>query len=93
MSSSSKIFLALIAGAAIGATLGILLAPDKGSETMKSLNDLKDSFLDNLKEKAEKSLDAISDATESIAGKITNRVDLAEELVKSGTDSLKSKVK
>jgi gas vesicle protein len=50
MSNSSKILIGFIAGAAIGGALGILLAPDKGSETRKRIvekgNDLGDSLVD-----------------------------------------------
>jgi gas vesicle protein len=52
MNSTSKILLGFIAGAAIGGALGILLAPDKGSETRRKIvekgTDLSDSLKDNL---------------------------------------------
>lgn len=57
-SSTSKILLTFVAGAAIGAAVGILLAPDKGSETRRKLmekgSDLGDSiagFGETVKEK------------------------------------------
>ena len=37
MNTTSKILLGFIAGAAIGGALGILLAPDKGSETRRKI--------------------------------------------------------
>lgn len=50
MSNSSKILIGFIAGAAIGGLLGILMAPDKGSETRRRIvekgNDLGDSLVD-----------------------------------------------
>jgi gas vesicle protein len=56
--NTSKILLTFIAGAAIGAALGVLLAPDKGSETRRKLmekgSDLGDSiagFGETVKEK------------------------------------------
>jgi gas vesicle protein len=58
MSNTSKVLLGLIAGAAIGGALGILLAPDKGSETRRKIvekgSDLGDSiagFGENLRDK------------------------------------------
>lgn len=43
--------LALLAGAAIGATIGILFAPDKGSETRKKMKEGLDDLKDQTKSK------------------------------------------
>ena len=37
MNSTSKVLVSFLAGAAIGGALGILLAPDKGSETRRKI--------------------------------------------------------
>jgi gas vesicle protein len=46
--NSSKVFIGFLVGAAIGGALGILLAPDKGSETRRRIiekgNDIGDSI-------------------------------------------------
>ncbi|HMH21866.1 MAG TPA: YtxH domain-containing protein [Puia sp.] len=48
--NSSKLLLGFVVGAAIGGALGILLAPDKGTETRRKImekgNDLSDSIKD-----------------------------------------------
>ncbi|MBS1660010.1 MAG: YtxH domain-containing protein [Bacteroidetes bacterium] len=46
--SNSKVLVGFLVGAAVGGALGLLLAPDKGSETRKKIietgNDLGDSI-------------------------------------------------
>ncbi|MBA3681241.1 MAG: YtxH domain-containing protein [Bacteroidetes bacterium] len=51
MKDSGKLIGALLLGAAVGAVIGILVAPDKGSETRKSLLNGAKDLADNLKEK------------------------------------------
>lgn len=52
MSKSSNTVLGLLAGTAIGATLGILFAPDKGSITRQRLSEEAINAKDNLATKA-----------------------------------------
>lgn len=62
MNTTGKVLAGILAGAAAGAILGVLFAPDKGSETRKKIatktKDIKDDvkgkftdFLENVKEK------------------------------------------
>jgi gas vesicle protein len=51
--SNTKLLLALLGGAAAGAALGMLFAPDKGSETRKSISDAARRITDALLSKAE----------------------------------------
>ena len=56
-SSNGKIVAAFIAGLAAGAGLGILLAPDKGSNTRRQL---RESF-DSLSEKAKEGIEELGE--------------------------------
>ncbi len=46
-----RIILGIVAGLAVGAIVGILIAPDKGSATRKKLIHKGETYVDNLKEK------------------------------------------
>lgn len=48
---SSRGFIAFLAGAAVGATLGILLAPDKGEESRKKVKKTAEDYIEKVKEK------------------------------------------
>ena len=50
-SSTGNILIAVLAGAVVGAGIGILLAPDKGSETRKKLKEGMDKSKGDLMEK------------------------------------------
>ena len=58
MKNEEKILIGFIAGAAIGAALGILFAPDKGSETRRKINEegkkMAEEFGDRFSEEKEK---------------------------------------
>jgi gas vesicle protein len=53
MSNNTNSVLALLLGAAVGAGVGILFAPDKGSKTREKIKDGFDDEKDNLKHKFE----------------------------------------
>ena len=48
---SGKVLLGVLAGVAVGATLGILFAPDKGSVTRKKISVKGDAYAEELEEK------------------------------------------
>ncbi|CAN5590818.1 hypothetical protein BH11BAC1_BH11BAC1_20370 [soil metagenome] len=63
MSKNSNSLFALLGGLAIGAAIGILLAPDKGSETRKKMADAAKKAADKVKE----GMNATSDVDEPVA--------------------------
>ncbi len=65
MSSGSKVLLGVLAGAAAGAILGVLFAPDKGNETRRRLSEGSKDIAGSLKEKFSDLVDNIADKYES----------------------------
>ena len=63
--NTGKTLLALLAGAAIGAVAGILMAPDKGSKTREKIKDSLDEAKKNLKNK-------LDTASEDLKSKVSN---------------------
>jgi len=68
MKNSSKVLIALGVGLAIGGVLGVLFAPEAGSETRKKVAEEGKKFADSLKKKMrtakEKMEEAVSEEME-----------------------------
>lgn len=72
--SKSKVLAGLLVGAAAGAVLGLLLAPEKGSDTRKKISDKKNKFGEDLKNK-------FGEVKETIKGKYDSIRSDANELL------------
>jgi gas vesicle protein len=81
MNSTGKILTALAAGVAVGALLGVLFAPDKGTETRKKINDQGKKLADDLKEKLNKGKNDLNDLKEEISHTVKEKV---QEFTKQG---------
>lgn len=75
--STSKILLGFVAGAAIGAALGILFAPDKGTETRRKISEQGNDLADNLKGK-------FSDLVDGVKDKFSSMKSEAEDVAEKG---------
>ncbi|MDQ3193289.1 MAG: YtxH domain-containing protein [Bacteroidota bacterium] len=62
----NNILLTFLAGAAAGAVLGILFAPDRGSNTRKKITDQTMDFTNDLQESGTKILDSLDDLRERV---------------------------
>jgi gas vesicle protein len=66
--STTKTLLGFVAGAAVGAALGILFAPDKGTETRRKISEQSNDLADNLKGKFTDLVDGVKDKFSSLKG-------------------------
>ncbi len=62
--NAGKILLAVLAGLAAGALIGILFAPEKGIDTRKKITKKGDDYMDSIRDKFEEILSSIKDKYE-----------------------------
>lgn len=87
--SSGKVVLGLLAGIAAGAVLGILLAPEKGSDTRKKISKKGKDYSDSLKNKFDEFKETISEKFDKVKDEVTG---FAEQ-VKTKSEKVKMDVK
>lgn len=74
MNDNSKVVVALLAGLAAGAALGILFAPDKGSDTRDKLSQSLKDFGDLIKEKAADEINNLSGLKDKVVNSIKGKL-------------------
>ena len=74
--SSGKVLLGLLAGVAVGATLGILFAPEKGKSIRKKISRKGDDYIEGLEEKFNEFIENITGKYQSVK---EEAIRLAEE--------------
>jgi len=79
--SNSKTVLGFLAGAAVGSILGILFAPEKGTETRRKISDSGSDLTDSLKSKFNDFIDGIKDTYQGVR-------DDAEDLADEGASKI-----
>jgi len=81
MNENGKVVTALLAGVAVGAVLGLLFAPEKGSETRDKINDSLADLGDAIKERAEEQFDQINELKEKLVATLKSKVSKIETAI------------
>jgi len=78
MNDNTKVVVALLAGLAAGAALGILFAPDAGNETRDKLSDSLKNLGDSIKETAASEIDNLTGLKDKIINNFKAKIADAE---------------
>jgi gas vesicle protein len=79
MNDNSKVIVALLAGLAAGAVLGILFAPEKGTETRDKLSESLKKLGDTIRETAANEIDNLVGLKDKVVDNIKSKINTATE--------------
>ena len=93
--TSGNSLLALLTGALIGAGIGILYAPDKGTKTREKIKDGFQDAKDDLKNKLNNSKDNLEDSFEDMVSNVSHKTEdlilfLEQKLAEMNTSLINS---
>jgi gas vesicle protein len=80
MTNSNKIILGLVGAAAVGIAIGILLAPEKGSDARKKIAETANDIASRVGEWVNTGKDKVEDLANTVGQKANQAVDKAEKV-------------
>jgi gas vesicle protein len=90
--SKSKIAMGFLIGAAAGAVLGILFAPDEGKKTRKKISQKSTDISDNLKESFNDFVDGIKKTYSKAKGQAEDMVETGKAKMNTFKNEMKNTV-
>lgn len=97
MKDQAKIIAALLIGAAAGAALGLLFAPDSGESLRGDIADYVNDLVSSAKDKAQSTAEDLkaygNNVVERAKGQFSDHVDEAKDYAANGVNEGKAKVK
>lgn len=93
MSSTGKVFLGVLAGAAVGAALGILFAPDKGSNTRAKLSKTGEDYLEDFKNKFSEIIEGSKESLATVKSSADDMMEKGRTKAQEVKSELKSEFK
>ncbi|MEQ7798227.1 YtxH domain-containing protein [Pedobacter sp. ASV1-7] len=79
MNDNSKVLVGLLVGLAAGTALGLLFAPEKGSETRDRLSQSLKDLGDSIKDKAIDEINNLSNLKDKVVTSVKNKLHQTEE--------------
>ncbi|MEJ2884005.1 YtxH domain-containing protein [Pedobacter sp. GR22-6] len=79
MNDNSKVLIGLLAGLAAGAALGLLFAPDKGSETRDKLSQSLKDLGDSIKDRAADEINNLASFKDKVVSSVKSKIQQTEE--------------
>lgn len=79
MNDNSKVLIGLLAGLAAGAALGLLFAPDKGTDTRDRLSQSLKDLGDSIKDKAADEINNLANLKDKVVSSVRSKFNQEEE--------------
>jgi len=88
MSDNSKVLVGLLAGLAAGAALGLLFAPEKGSDTRDKLSQSLKDLGDSIKDRAADEINNLSSLKDKVVDSIKSKLRDVEDEYSSEVENV-----